>query len=164
MQREQPELLGRDYTLEVRFHWSAGPYLGRFLQELRDNGRLWAIKCLGCGRLLMPPRIVCAVCYTEAEEFPRGWVQLSGRGVLEDWERILYPQMDPETGKVRPEPFLHGTFRLDEGVLFVHYLGPQDLDESRLRVGMRVEMVMKPPEQREGKMTDIHYFRLVEGD
>ena len=157
------EYLGRDNPLIVRFRWPAGPYLGKFLLELKEKGKLWAVRCKGCGRLLMPPRIVCAQCYTRVPEFPEGWVELSGKGTLIDWERIIYPQMDPETGKVRDEPYLHGTFMLDEGILFVHYLGPEDLDESKLKVGMRVEMVMKPPEEREGKPTDIKYFRIVEG-
>lgn len=162
MQKEE-ELLGLERILQIRFRWSAGPYLGRLLTELRDHGKLWAARCPGCKRILLPPRMVCAACYTEVPEFPKGWIPLSGRGRLVDWERVIYPQMDPETGQIRPEPYLHGTFMLDEGILYVHYLGPEDLDEEELREGMRVEMVMKPPEEREGKPTDIKYFRIVEG-
>jgi len=47
-------------------------------------------------------------------------------------------------------------------VTFAHYLGPEDLDEKNLREGMKVEMVMKAPEDREGKVTDIKYFRIME--
>lgn len=160
----QGELLGQERVLKVRFRWSAGPYLGNFLGQLKDMGALWVVRCSGCGRVLMPPRIVCAVCYTEAAPFPEGWFALSGRGALVDWERVIYPQMDPESGQLRPEPYLHGTFMLDEGVLFTHYLGPADMDESRLKEGMRVEAVMKPAQEREGKPTDIRYFRVVEGE
>jgi hypothetical protein len=156
------ELLSQERILEVRFKWSAGPYLGKFLTELRDNGRFWVVQCPGCSRILLPPRIVCASCYTRVPEFPEGWIQLSGKGVLVDWQRVIYPQMDPETGQIRDEPYLHGTFRLDHDVLFVHYLGPEDIDEARLREGMSVEMEMKPREEREGKVTDIKFFRLME--
>jgi uncharacterized OB-fold protein len=162
MMEKKEELLQQERVLHVRFGWSAGPYLGRFLAELRDNGRLWVVRCPGCKRILMPPRIVCATCYTRAPEFPEGWFSLSGKGTLLDWERVIYPQMDPETGEIRPEPYLHGLFILDEGVSFGHYLGPEDLDEKRLREGMKVEMVMKAPEDREGKLTDIKYFRIME--
>lgn len=155
-------LLGQKRILKVGFRWSAGPYLGRLLAELRDHGTLWAARCPGCQRLLLPPRIVCAVCYSRIPEFPEGWVPLSGNGTLLDWERVVYPQMDPETGQLKPEPYLHGTFMLDEGPLYVHYLGPEGLKEERLREGMRVEMVMKPRRQREGKPTDIKYFRILE--
>ncbi len=156
------ELLSQERLLQVRFKWAGGPYLGRLLTELRDHGILWAAQCPGCQRLLLPPRIVCAACYTRLPEFPEGWIRLSGKGTLEDWERIVYPQMDPETGEIRSEPYIHGTFRLDEGVVYVHNLGPEELDEKDLRKGMRVEMVMRPPEEREGKPTDIKYFRIVE--
>lgn len=158
----EKELICQRRPLKIRFQWSAGPYLGRFLLGLKEEGRLWVVRCPGCGRLLLPPRIVCAQCYTRTPEFPKNWVCLSGKGTLVDWERVLYPQMDPETGTVRPEPYLHGTFQLEEGLLFVHYLGPEDVQESDLRVGLPVEMVMKPLEEREGKMTDIRYFRIVE--
>jgi uncharacterized OB-fold protein len=70
--------------------------------------------------------------------------------------------MDPETGQIRNEPYIHGTYMMDDKVLFTHYLGPEDLDENTLREGMKVEMVMKPPQEREGKLTDIKYFRIVE--
>ena len=163
MEEKKVELLGRDNPLMIGFRWPAGPYLGRFLLELKEKGRLWGIRCPGCGRLLLPPRIVCATCYTKIPEFPEGWIELSGKGKLLEWEKIIYPQMNPETGKVKPEPYLHATFVLDEGVLFVHYLGPEDMDERKLREGMRVEMVMKPLREREGKVTDIKYFRIVEG-
>lgn len=156
------ELLGVKRNLQVRFRWSAGPYLGKLLTELRDKERLWAVECPGCGRILFPPRIVCAACYTRTPEFPEGWFSLSGKGILKDWEKVIYPQMDPETGEVRSEPYLHGTFLLDESLIYVHYLGPEDLDESQLREGLEVEMVMKPREQREGKPTDIKYFRILE--
>lgn len=159
---EEPEFLGKGRVLEVRFQWSAGPYLGTFLGKLKEEGVLWVVRCPGCNRILMPPRIVCAVCYTEVPSYPEGWFPLSGKGTLVDWERVIYPQMDPETGQIRPEPYIHGTFMLEEGVLFTHYLGPEDLDEKRLREGVRVEAVAKPPEEREGKPTDIRYFRLVE--
>lgn len=159
---DERELLGQERVLKVRFRWSAGPYLGVFLGALKTSGSIWVARCDGCGRILMPPRIVCAVCYTEARRYSEGWFPLSGKGRLVDWERVIYPQMDPETGEIRQEPYLHGTFMLDEGALFTHYLGPSDLDETRLKEGMRVEAVMKPVEQREGRLTDIKYFRLVE--
>jgi uncharacterized OB-fold protein len=160
--QDKEEFLGLERVLQVRFQWSAGPYLGKLLTELKDNGKLWAARCPGCERILLPPRIVCAECYTRVPEYPDGWFPLSGRGTLVSWERVVYPQMDPETGQIRQEPYLHGSFMLEEGILYVHYLGPEDLDENQLREGMRVEMVMKPPEEREGKPTDIQYFRVLE--
>jgi len=162
MMEKKEELLGQERMLRVGFSWSAGPYLGKFLTELRDNGKLWVVRCPGCKRVLMPPRIVCAACYTRVPEFPEGWFSLSGKGTLLDWERVIYPQMDPEKGEIRPEPYLHGVFILDEGVNLAHYLGPEDLDEKRLQEGMKVEMVMKASKDREGKLTDIKYFRIME--
>jgi uncharacterized OB-fold protein len=159
---ENQEWLGQERILQVRFRWSTGPYLGRLLGELKETGKLWVARCPGCQRILMPPRIVCAACYTRVPEFPTGWFFVSGKGTLVDWERILYPQMDPETGELRSEPYIHGTFMLEEGIIFSHYLGPAELDETTLRPGMVVEMIVRPREERQGKLSDIHYFRVVE--
>jgi len=161
MEKSQ-ELLGQERILEVGFKWSAGPYMGKFLTELRDKGKFWVVKCPGCQRILLPPRMLCAACSARVPEFPEGWVELSGKGTLIDWQRIIYPQMDPETGVIRDEPYIHGTYLLDDQVIFTHYLGPEDVDENKLREGMKVEMFMKPLEEREGKVTDIKYFRIVE--
>jgi hypothetical protein len=158
------DLLRQERILDVRYQWSTGPYLGAFLKKLKEKGEFWVAECPGCGRILNPPRIVCASCYTRVPEYPAGWRALSGKGRLLDWERVVYPQMDPETGQVRDEPYLHGTFLLDDEVLFVHYLGPADLDENGLRQGMTVGMVMKPPEERAGRVTDILYFAVLEGE
>lgn len=156
------ELLVINNLMHIPFVWSAGPYLGKFLTELRDKGKLWAARCPKCQRLLLPPRMVCGKCHVKVPEFPEGWVELSGKGWLDSWVKIVAPQMDPATGEIKPEPYLHGNFLLDEGVQFSHFLGviPGAEEESKLKRGMRVEVVMKPMSERTGEITDIKYFRV----
>jgi uncharacterized OB-fold protein len=48
---------------------------------------------------------------------------------------------------------------LDEGITFQHYLEEQD--DTKLKEGARVEMVLKPKRERQGLVTDILYFRIV---
>jgi uncharacterized OB-fold protein len=86
-------------------------------------------------------------------------VELSGKGKLVAWERIEAPQMNPSTGKIEPEPYIHGNILLDEGVTFQHYLEEQDV--TKLAEGARVEIALKPKQERKGLVTDILYFRLV---
>jgi uncharacterized OB-fold protein len=152
------EYLGTSNLMNLPFNWSAGPYLGRWLVELKDNGKLWASRCPKCQRLLLPPRIICGICYMRAPEWP-DWVELSGKGRLIGWERVEAPQMNPSTGKIEPEPYIHGNILLNEGVTFQHYLEEQDV--TKLTEGARVEMVLKPKQERKGLVTDILYFRLV---
>lgn len=156
--KESQEYLGISNVVNLPFNWSAGPYLGRWLIELRDNGKLWASRCPKCQRLLLPPRVICGICHVRAPEWPN-WVELSGKGELIEWEKVVAPQMNPSTGKIEPEPYIHGNILLDEGVTFQHHL--EEPDETKLKEGARVEIVLKPKNERKGLVTDILYFRLV---
>lgn len=42
---------------------------------------------------------------------------------------------------------------------FLHKLG--DVPPERVHIGMAVEAVLKPPAEREGKITDIRYFKPI---
>jgi Predicted nucleic-acid-binding protein containing a Zn-ribbon len=46
------------------------------------------------------------------------------------------------------------------GMGILHLLG--EVDPQAVRVGMRVRAVWKPPEEREGAITDIRYFKPLE--
>lgn len=151
------EFLTVSYTLDLPFRYAAGPLLSRFYWELRENGRLVANRCPRCGRLLFPPLVVCGRCHVRAtEEF----VELSSKGTVLDYTVVLQPIQDPTTGKMREEKYPHATILLDDGVSFTHRLAETDI--AKLRVGMRVEAVFRPKEERQGHMTDIIYFRTIE--
>ena len=88
---------------------------------------------------------------------------MSGKGYLDGWVKISAPQMNPATGEIKPDPYLHGNFILDEEAQFSHFLGvvPDSEEESKLQRGLRVEMEMKPPGERTGEVTDIKYFKVL---
>ena len=60
--KSDQELIVSRQILSIPQRFSTGPVMGRFLRELRDNQRIMANKCPKCGRHLLPPREVCAVC------------------------------------------------------------------------------------------------------
>ena len=156
-QKNSTEHLIIPITMDVPYKWSAGHFLGRFFRELRDNARLVANKCPKCGRILFPPRIVCGRCHVRAAE---DWVELGPKGTVYDYTKVYYPMTDSSTGKPRPEPYIHGTIELDGGGLIQHYLEEPDIE--KVKVGMRVEAVFKPREERKGSPLDIRYFRTIE--
>ena len=55
-------------TVDVPYRFAAGPFMGTFLTELKENGRFVGIRCPRCGRLQLPPRVVCAVCHVPNDE------------------------------------------------------------------------------------------------
>jgi uncharacterized OB-fold protein len=73
--------------VDVPYKFAAGQYMSRFLIELWDNGRFYGIRCPRCGRVQMPPRVVCAVCHVRNRE----WVELGHEGMLLGFSIVHLP-------------------------------------------------------------------------
>lgn len=145
-------------TMKIPYRWTAGYYLGRCLKELRDNARMVGNKCPKCGRIFFPPRVVCGRCHIRTGE---NWVEVGPKGNLVDFTIVYRPQINISTGKPRPEPYPHGVIMLDGtgGELFEAYL--EETNPEKIKIGMRVEAVYKPPEERSGSPLDIKFFRTI---
>ena len=158
-QQQEQVLLNIPQVVDVPYKFAAGPYLGRFLTELRDNGRFLGIKCPSCGRVQMPPRIVCAPCHVKNEE----WVELGLEGEIKAFTIMYFPLTDPTTGKPHEPPFVYGSVKLDGADSVIDHLIDIEPDPEKIRVGMRVRVVLRPKEERIGDLSDIIHFKLVEG-
>jgi hypothetical protein len=122
--------------------------------ELRDNKRIYGIKCPECNKVLVPIRRVCGECFREMEEL----VEVGPQGTVETFTVLSFGFVDPETGKQRPVPYTWAFIKLDgSDNTFIHYL--QETDLSKLKIGMRVEAVFE--EERRGHVLDIRHFRTV---
>lgn len=151
------ELLEITIPLDLKYRWSAGPHLGEFLRGLKA-GRIIANQCPSCERLQLPPTPVCGRCHVDMGE---DWVELSHQGEVINYSFVVDPIFDPGTGAMRPVPYTIAAIVLEGGadVAFFHKL--QETDPEKVRVGMKVEAVFKPPEEREGTMEDIVHFRTI---
>ena len=89
------------------------------------------------------------------------WVELSTRGTLLSYSFIVDPIYDPAIGEMRPVPYTMAGIVLDNGpdVSFWHVL--EETDPQKVQIGMRVEAIFKPEEEREGLITDIIHFRTI---
>lgn len=151
------ELISIPITVDVPYRFSAGKYLTRFLIELKDNGKFYGIRCPVCKRVQLPPRVVCAVCHVKNSE----WVELSHKGTLVGFTIMYLPLTDPTTGKPHEPPFSYGSVRLDGSDSVVDHFLNVEPDVKKIRVGMRMEAVLKPREQRIGDLSDILHFDPV---
>jgi len=138
--------------IQVPYNYSVGIAGSRFLTELRDNGKFMATKCKKCGYVMMPPRSFCEDCFIDDVE----WVEASSKGVIQTFA-VSYMSSD---GKRIKEPWMLAIVKLDksDGGLVVR------LDEVKpddVKIGMRVEAVLKPKNQRVGSVLDIQYFRPI---
>ena len=124
----------------------------RFFRELKDQGRLLGTHCAACALTYVPPHIYCERCFSALSE----WVPVSGRGEVHTFTVSHY---DLE-GRRLEQPEVLALVRLESahGGL-VHRLG--EVEPDQVHIGMAVEMVLKPLEQRRGSILDILHFRPV---
>lgn len=76
-----------------------------FFEHLRQ-GRLTTTKCLGCGRLLWQPRVVCDHCRSDRME----WVDLPSRGTIFAHTAVL---AGAPVGFEKEVPFVVAVIQLD---------------------------------------------------
>jgi uncharacterized OB-fold protein len=140
------------------YAWDEGVAIGRFLAGLKE-GRILAITCPECHRVLVPPRMVCEHCFVPTS----GWVELPGTGTVKTFS-IVTVRWDMERLE---KPLIPAVIALDgafPGAGFMHLLGRVEPKPGVVHIGLRVEPVWLPARKRTGAITDIQYFRpLKEG-
>jgi len=148
---EEGRVLFETWDPNARYAWDAGVAVGRFLSELKA-GRLIGTGCPGCGRVMIPPRMFCEHCFLPADAF----IPLQDTGTVVTYS-LCYVTWD----MVRiEEPLIPAVIAIDgasPGMGIMHLLG--EVDPKAVAIGMRVQAVWKPAEEREGAITDILHFR-----
>jgi len=156
--KKKPEdYLRVEIPTDLPYRWSTGPYVGKFFAELRDNGKIYSSKCPSCGFLFTPPRVVCPRCHIRLPMWP-DWQESGPKGTILTFSVVKAPFHDTVTGRLRKVPYTAAGIKLHNGGVLEHFL--DEKDETKIKVGMRVEAVLKPREQRRGNMEDILFFRI----
>ena len=158
-QKEKPrELIEVPELLSVPQSFSTGPTMGRFLAALRDEKKILGNRCPVCQRTQIPPRIVCADCHVEVNE----WVELGPGGYLTSYDVVYIPTINPLTGKMREVPYTTASIVLDGGdAALMHFV--DETDPKKIMLFQRVEAVFRPDHERTGNVLDILYFRVIPG-
>jgi uncharacterized OB-fold protein len=140
-----------DFQVDARYAWDTGVAVGEFLRGLR-RGVVLARECRRCRRVLVPPRMFCEQCFRPTDR----WVEVEDTGRVNTFS-ICYIRWDLEP---LDEPELPAVIEIDgasPGIGIMHRLG--EVDPSDVAVGMEVEAVWLPNEERTGSILDIRYFR-----
>jgi uncharacterized OB-fold protein len=139
--------------LHGEFAWDTGIAIGRYLSALKQ-GVILGARCKTCRRIVVPPRIVCEWCFRPMDEY----VPLRDTGTVNtfslcyvtwDVQRITQPEI-PAVIEIDGASPLHG---------ILHKLG--EVNPEDVRIGMRVQAVWRPANERIGSITDILYFKPV---
>lgn len=139
--------------IPVRHRYTPGVAGEAFFTALRDRGVLLGSRCEGCGYTYVPARIFCERCFEGLEP----GVQVGPEGELVSFT-IAFVDAD---GDPLDEPVTYGLVRLDgaDAVLLHRVLEPPD--DEPLEVGERVEVVIRPADDRVGSIADIEGFRIL---
>jgi uncharacterized OB-fold protein len=151
---EEGEVLFETWDPNAKYAWDAGVAIGKFLQELKA-GQLIGTQCLGCKRVMIPPRMFCEHCFLPAD----AWVPLKDTGTV-----ITYSLCYVTWDMIRlDDPQIPAVVAIDgasPGMGIMHMLG--EIDPETVEIGMRVKAVWKPEDERTGSITDIRYFKPIE--
>jgi uncharacterized OB-fold protein len=60
------------------FSWSVGNWMENFYDGMKE-GKIMGSRCPACGRVFLPPRMICERCFVKAEE----WVELPATGTVQ---------------------------------------------------------------------------------
>lgn len=135
----------------MTYTWDAGVAIGRYLEGLKA-GKITGAACDGCGRRMVPPRAFCSTCFRPVDR----WIELRDTGTVNTFS-LSYVTWDV---RKLEEPQIPAVIEIDgtepsSGIL--HLI--EEVDPKEVKIGMRVQAVWKPPEEREGAITDIRFFK-----
>jgi uncharacterized OB-fold protein len=135
-------------SLPVTSRYTFGLAGERFFRALKDEGKFLGSRCSSCGITYVPGRQFCERSMEECDE----WLDVGTHGVVETFT-VLHVNYD---GSPSDEPTIVAFVRIADGGI-VHKLG--DVAPEDVVIGMPVEAVLMPPEERIGSMLDISYFK-----
>ncbi|MCK5579535.1 MAG: Zn-ribbon domain-containing OB-fold protein [Planctomycetes bacterium] len=142
-----------DWHPDLKYKWDAGVAISRYLNGLK-KGVLLGRRCRHCSRVLVPPRMFCEWCFQPTSE----WIKLADTGTVNTFS-VSYVAWNMVRLK---EPQVPAVIEIDgasKGVGIMHLLG--EIDPKKIKIGIRVKAVWKPPEERQGAITDIKYFKPI---
>ena len=150
---EEKKVLFTEWTPNAQYAWDAGVAISRYLQELKQ-GRLIGVHCRKCRHTVIPPRNFCEWCFRPMDD----WVYLPDTGTVNTFS-LCYVTWDMQ---YLTDPELPAVIDIDGtrpsgGIM--HKLG--EVEPKAIEIGMKVQAVWKPPEEREGSILDIKYFKPV---
>lgn len=147
--------------LKADYAWDTGVGIGTYLAGLK-RGVILGSYCSTCRKTVVPPRVVCEWCYRPMTDY----VQVEDTGTVNtfslcyvtwDVQRIKEPEI-PAVIMLDGASHLSETSTIMGGIM--HLLG--EVAPDAVEIGMRVQAVWKPEDEREGAITDILYFKPVE--
>jgi hypothetical protein len=133
------------------FNWSVGNWMEHFFEGLRQR-KVLASKCGVCGRVYLPPRMICERCFVKTEE----WVEVPETGSVETYTEAHVAVGANGELEDLPKPEIIAMVKHDEADTCL----AAELDAASAEVGMRVQVVWN--DAPEGVLDAISCYRPLE--
>lgn len=141
------QMLGK---LPVTNRYTYGLAGERFFRAIKDEGKIYGTYCPRCKHTYVPAMAFCERCLEELNE----WIDVGTVGEVHTFT-LLSVNYD---GSFREMPEIVVFVRLGDGGL-IHRL--EAIAPEEVQIGMRVQAVFKPKNERVGSILDILYFKPV---
>ena len=145
----------KDFSWKLDYSVTVGEVYTKFYEGLKDK-KILANKCGKCGRIYVPPRPFCDMCFVETDK----WLEVKPKGVVQTFT-VTYQKFE----NLPDPPYITAVIKMDgSATSFIHFIGdvgykdPQELP-AKVKIGMEVEAVWA--EDRKGDILDIKYFKPV---
>jgi uncharacterized OB-fold protein len=136
--------------LPVTSRYTYGIAGERFFRAIQENGVILGTYCPKCNHTYVPASLFCERCLGKLDD----WVDVGTVGEVHTYT-LLYQNYD---GSPREIPVVIAFISIGNGGL-IHRLGC--IEPDAVEIGMKVEAVFKAPEDREGSILDIVYFKQL---
>lgn len=147
------DTMKKKYSWHLDYAVTVGDVYSRFFEGLKNKKILGNI-CPKCGRLYIPARPFCDICFVKPEE----WREAKPAATLQGFT-VTFRQF----ANLPEPPYISGVFNIDNSaVSFLHFLGGIDYKDpleipGKIKIGMAVEPVWA--DDRKGDILDIKYFK-----
>lgn len=150
------QVLFHHFEPKLEYAWDNGMAIGIYLEGLKA-GKLIASRCEKCGRIMLPARAFCELCFRPTD----GWVEVKDTGTVQTYSvsRIHYNASRLKPGEKGYIPAVIAIDGASEKMGILHLL--DEVKPEEIKIGMRVEAVWKPENERTGSILDIKYFRPI---
>lgn len=133
--------------------YTAGTAGQAFFEALKNRGEIIATRCDACQQTYVPARAFCERCFAELKKQVVVGPAGSIRGVAD-------ARVDRD-GKPLATPEVWALVQLDGATTVLLHRLLDVRDASTVKIGEKVEAVIKPRPQRRGSILDIAGFRVA---
>ncbi len=138
--------------ISVPYKWAYGKALSKFFTEIKENKKLWGLKCGKTGKVYCPPKIYDGVSFSDCDE----WVELGDEATLDSFSTVHmnFP------GQPKEPPYVIAWVRPDGCHTNLYHILNVESEEG-LEVGMKVKAIWRDDHERQGTIYDIKYYEPV---